>query len=229
MNWNDILFGIVPYVAIFSILIVGPLRWRHRQYTHTSGSTQFLENTMQFWGSVPWHYGILSVILVHLIALFIPQAIILWTGDQLRLWILEITGFGMGLLATFGLVMLLFRRMSNTKVLNVTRPWNFIVLILLLIQVINGVVIAGHYRWGSIWGATSMNAYVWSIFMLRPDISYIATMPFPVKWHVFNAWLLLGVAPFTPLVHLFSIPLTYFMRPPILVIWNRPRRKPITE
>ena len=55
--------------------------------------------------------------------------------------------------------------------------------------------------------------------MLHPDFSSIAAMPFSVKLHIVNAYLLIGFFPFTRLVHILVVPNPYLGRKPQVVRW----------
>jgi nitrate reductase gamma subunit len=58
---------------------------------------------------------------------------------------------------------------------------------------------------------------------VRPDVAAIAAMPLAVKAHVVGAWLLIGLFPFSRLVHVLHVPLPYLWRRPQIVRWYRPR------
>ena len=49
-------------------------------------------------------------------------------------------------------------------------------------------------------------------------------MPAVVKLHAFNAFLILALLPFSRLVHVISVPLTYLARPWQVVTWYRERK-----
>jgi nitrate reductase gamma subunit len=49
-------------------------------------------------------------------------------------------------------------------------------------------------------------------------------MPMVVKLHTFNAFVIIALFPFSRLVHVVSVPLTYLSRPYQLVVWYRERR-----
>jgi len=68
-----------------------------------------------FWGSQPFHWGMLILFLGHLVAFLIPNAIIAWNGDPLRLLILEISAFAFGLSALLGLILLVKRRLASQR------------------------------------------------------------------------------------------------------------------
>ena len=80
-----LLWAVFPYVAVILFLIVTIQRYRQQSYSYSSLSSQFLENKQHFWGSVPFHYGILAVLAGHVGAFFMPQAILGWNSAPARL------------------------------------------------------------------------------------------------------------------------------------------------
>ena len=60
--FDGVLLGVLPYVAIFTFLLVTIQRYRGQAFTYSSLSSQFLENRQHFYGLVPFHYGILVVL-----------------------------------------------------------------------------------------------------------------------------------------------------------------------
>ena len=203
---DQILFAVLPYMAVFTLLLVTIQRYRAQSFTYSSLSSQFLENRHHFWGLVPFHYGILAVIVGHIIAFLIPRQILLWNSHPLRLFILELAALIFGLLTLVGLLAGLVRRWSNAKVRVVTSASDWIIYALLLVQVISGIYVAVMYPWGSSWFATSAAPYLWSLVKLNPDIHYVASMPHMVKLHIINAFILVGFFPFTRLVHILVVP-----------------------
>jgi len=220
-----ILFAVIPYVVV-AIELVGSL-WRYfgNSYKFSSLSSEFLESKKLFWGSVPWHYGILVVLMGHLVAFLFPREILLWNSVPIRLLILEVTALIFGLLAFVGLVMLIYRRLTNPRVKAVTSKMDVFVLVMLLVQVVSGIGIALTTRWGSSWYAAALVPYLKSLFYLNPNIGYMSGMPAIVKVHVVNAFLFIGILPFTRLVHFLILPISYIWRPYQLVIWNWNKRK----
>ena len=61
--------------------------------------------------------------------------------------------------------------------------------------------------------------YFWSLLTLNPDISYVTPMPWLVKLHIINAYLLILLFPFTRLVHVLVVPNPYLWRKPQVVRW----------
>jgi len=222
---SDLLFFIMlPYTALALAIAVTILRWTGKIFTVSTLSSQFLEGNELFYGSVPWHYGIIGVLTGHLIGLLIPNGLLLFNSVPIRLYVLELTGLILALLAFAGLVALIVRRFTTSRIRVVTSPVDVLVLALLLIQVGTGIYTAVFSRWGSSWYAVSAVPYLYSLFTLSPDTAMIAPLPFAVKWHIVNAYLLIGVLPFSRLVHALVIPFWYLWRPWQRVIWYRERK-----
>lgn len=220
-----ILFTILPYVVVAVELVASFARYFSNKYKFSSLSSEFLESNQLFWGSVPWHYGILLVLLGHLVAFLFPQQILAFNSVPVRLLILEVTALVFGLMALFGLVMLIYRRSTNTRIQAVTTKMDVIVLIMLLVQVASGVGTALFYRWGSSWYVTALVPYLKSVFTLAPNLDLVSPLPWLVKVHIVNAFLLIGILPFTRLVHFLILPISYLWRPYQLVIWNASQKR----
>ena len=216
---DQFLFIALPYVCLFTFLLMTIYRYRHQSFSYSSLSSQFLENKQHFWAVVPFHYGILAVTAGHLIAIFIPSSILAWNSHPLRLYVLEISALACGLLTLIGLISIIIRRGVITRIRKVTSVTDWILFAMLLIQTASGVAIALFHPWGSSWFATNMSPYLWSIFKLNPDISFITAMPHMVKLHIVLAFLTVGFFPFTRLVHLLVIPNPYLWRKPQIVRW----------
>lgn len=225
MDWTHyldfVLFGVLPYVALVTFFVGTIQRYRSQKFTYSSLSSQFLENQHHFWGLVPFHYGILAVLTGHIIAFLIPGEILRWNSQPLRLYILEISALIFAILTIVGLVAAMVRRVTNPKIWIVTSVADWVIYLLLLVQVISGIYIAVFFPWGSSWFAASAVPYLWSVLKLHPEISYIVDMPWMVKVHIINAALLIGFFPFTRLVHILVTPNPYLWRKPQVVRWYR--------
>ena len=219
-----LLYGVFPYVAMFVFFLVTIQRYRSQKFTYSSLSSQFLENDKHFWATVPFHYGILFVLLGHVVAFLFPRAILAWNGDPVRLVILELSALIGGLLTLVGLVNLIIRRFRSDRVRIVTSTADWVLYAMLLFQICTGLMIAGHHTWGSSWFASTLAPYLWSLVKLNPDITYIVPMPLTVKLHVIGNFALILFFPFTRLVHVLVIPNAYFFRKTQVVRWYADRR-----
>lgn len=218
---NGLFFIVLPYLAMFVFFLGTIMRYRMAPFTYSSLSSQFLENKQHFWGLVPFHYGIVAVLLGHIVAFLIPRQILAWNSRPLRLYVLEVSALIFGLLTLVGLCGAIHRRLTFSKVRAVTTRMDWIVFALLLVQVASGVYTAVFHPWGSSWFAAAVAPYLWSLVKLNPDLGYIAQMPLAVKFHIVMAYIVIGVAPFTRLVHILVAPNPYFWRKNQVVRWYR--------
>ncbi|HSB04977.1 MAG TPA: respiratory nitrate reductase subunit gamma [Thermodesulfobacteriota bacterium] len=221
MMGDDFLFGIFPYVAFVLAIAGGVYRYYSDRFSYSSLSSQFLENRALFWGSVPWHYGIVLILLTHLFGGLFSGLSLDLLRVPTRLFILELIGASLGLIAFVGIVLLIIRRIADSRVQSVTSFMDWILLILLAAQVAAGLTISILYRWGSLWYLDTAVPWFWSIGRLNPNFGTIAPLPWIVKFHMFNAFIVIALFPFTRLVHIFTVPITYLWRPYQVVIWNR--------
>jgi nitrate reductase gamma subunit len=194
---------------------------RNQPFTITSLSSQFLEGDKLFWGSNLWHYGVLGVLLGHVLGFLMPAKIIAWNAQPVRLYILEGTGLALALMALTGTVLLVSRRFNASRLRAVTSRMDWFVLALLLLQVASGIEVALRLRWGSSWYASNAAPWLFSLCTLHPRAEFILPLPWDAKLHLLNAFLIVALTPFSRLVHALPVPLAYYWRRPQLVIWNR--------
>ena len=139
----------------------------------------------------------------------------------IRLYILEVTGLALALVALFALGVLIYRRLVTRRVRVVTSPADWLLLTLLLVQVGLGFWVALFFRWGADWYLHTAVPWMMSLITFQPEIATVVTLPWVVKLHFLGGFLLLAVFPFTRLVHAVIVPVTYLWRPHQVVIWNR--------
>lgn len=224
MDWNQLFFVIFPYISLTLFIAVTAYRLILRPFTVSSLSSQLLERKKLYWGSVPFHYGVVLILLMHLLALLFPRGLTLWNAAPIRLYLLEISGFVLGLWSLVGLVILVWRRISDARVRVVTSWMDIVVLLLTLVSVLTGVLTAAGYRWGSTWFTGVFTPYIWSILTFQPRPELVAPLPWLVQLHVVNLYILLAIFPFSRLIHIVTWPLGYLFRPWQIVIWVRQRR-----
>ena len=223
---NNFLFIALPYVAIVVFLVGAVYRYRATGFTYSSLSSQFLEGGGGIYiFAVLFHWGILVVFLCHLIAFLLPQATLAWHSNTTRLIADEVVIFTFGLSVLIGMTALFIRRLSRPRLWVVTSRMDIVVELLILAQVVFGLWIALGYRWGYYWFASDMSPYLWSILALSPQIDAISAMPWVIKTHIVGAFLILGMIPFTRLVHFLVAPFHYIWRPYQRVIWNWDRTR----
>jgi nitrate reductase gamma subunit len=213
-----ILFAVFPYVA--TLFAVGGVlyRFRYLRHTVTARSSQLLESRALYWGSVPWHVGILPILLAHLLAAVFPGTWGRLLGSPSRLYVLEVTGLVLGALTVVGMAVLLVRRAS---LLRHSHPLDLVAMAALAVQIVTVLQIALTLRWGSGWYLHTAAPWLLSLVKLDPRIDAMVALPLVVKLHAVNAFVLAALVPVTRLVHAVTFPFSYLGRPPQLVLWRR--------
>lgn len=218
-----LLFGALPYVAIMLFLLVSIQRYRRDPFTFSSLSSQFLESRKLFWGSVPFHVGILTLFFGHLIGFLFPRQLTLWNLVPVRLFIIETAAFIAAILSLVGLVGLIVRRVSSARLRANTSVADVVVYVVLMFQIVTGMWVALYLRWGTAWYPQTLVPYLWSLVRFQPDIQRVAELDLLARLHVIGAFVVFAVFSFTRLVHALVAPVPYLWRPLQLVIWNRGR------
>ena len=217
---NSLIFIGLPYVALALLIFVTPYRYLTNRLTWSAYSTQFLESKSLYWGINPWHYGILPVLAAHLLGIIAPGPLQAFLANQSTLIVVESIGLALGLLALFGSLLLLLRRVNTPLLKRVTFPADWLLLGLLALQALSGIYIATFMRWGSQWYLHTATPYLWSLATFNPQIDYLVDFPLIFKLHVAGAFLIVALLPFTKLVHLLYLPFGFLKDPPILYRWR---------
>jgi nitrate reductase gamma subunit len=188
-------------------------------------SSQLLETRLLFWGSVPWHYAIILILLAHLVVALAPGPARAILGNPAARTVLELAGMALAVFAVFGILILIVRRIPRRGLAGAsTSPMDWVLLAVLLLQASSGFAVALFDRWGSMWYLSTAVPWFWSIVTLRPDPSTVAMMPPLIQFHFVLGFIVILLFPFTRLVHLVTVPIGYLWRPYQLVVWNQPPR-----
>ena len=225
MTFNNFLFIALPYIAIVTFVVGSIRRYRATGFKVSSLSSQFLEGRRLYFGSMAFHWGILVVFTGHLVTFLFPTATLAWNSNPVRLIVVEVLAFTFGLSVLVGLTGLLLRRISNPRIESVTSRMDVAIELLILAQVVLGCWIALGYRWGSSWFASDLSPYLWSIVKLNPQTEAVNAMPPVIRAHIVGAFVIIGMIPFTRLMHFLVAPFHYIVRPFQLVMWTWDRKR----
>lgn len=214
--FNQFAFQIYPYIA-FSVFLIGSwARYDRAMYTWRTGSSQLLSHRGMRLGSNLFHIGILAVLGGHLVGLLTPHALysLVITAPQKQLMAMIFGGL-FGLICLVGLSILLVRRLTNPRISATGTTGDKVILILLMLQLLLGL--------STIWvsrdhmdGETMMALAEWAqhIATFRwGAAAFVADTHWIYKAHILLGLTLFLVAPFTRLVHVWSIPFSYLWRP----------------
>jgi nitrate reductase gamma subunit len=222
---TTVLFVVIPLLALLLAIGGSGYRYLTARYTWSSLSSQMLENRRLFWGSVPWHYGIIPLLGAHLLAGLFPGLAAAVLADPRRLFVLEVAGLALGLYTLVGLGMLCWRRVAPaSRARAVTSVMDWVLLVALGAQVVTGLGSALFLRWGSLWYLAAAAPWFSSLVTLSPNPSTLAPLPAVAQFHAVNGFVIIGLLPFTRLIHVVSVPLAFLWRPHQIVVWLGRRR-----
>ncbi|MFD5073345.1 respiratory nitrate reductase subunit gamma [Streptomyces sp. NPDC058371] len=213
---TTLLWGALPYVAF--VLLVAGLVWRYRydKYGWTTRSSQVYESKLLNIASPAFHYGILFVLVGHLVGLFVPES---WTealGVKERLYhLLSLYGgTAAGVLAVFGILLLLYRRRTKAPVFRATTANDKLMYVVLLGAIVLGMTAKLTHASGEGYNYRHTIApWARSLFTLRPRTELMEGVPVLYQVHAVVGMTLIALVPYTRLVHMFSAPVQYLFRP----------------
>ncbi len=212
---NLFFWVVFPYIAITIFFIGNAYRFFAYPYTWRSKSSEILEKKMLRPASMLFHYGIIFAFFGHVIGIVIPKS---WTeemgiSEHTYHFLALYGGTLAGLMVVAGLVLFIYRRLTNPRLLAITTTMDWITLFLLLaittLGVINTIFIQHDYR-------ETVAPWFRGLWVFTPNYTLMAEVPFLLKLHIFLVFVLTAIFPFTRLVHILSIPLSYIFRRPII-------------
>ena len=213
---NVFAFQVYPYIALAVLFIGSWARYDRAMYTWRTGSSQMLSSRGMRIGSNMFHLGILAILGGHLVGLLTPHSIYeqVITAPQKQL-LAMVAGGIFGVVCLVGLVILLVRRLFNQRVRATGTTGDTVVLVLLLLQLLLGmysIVLSTEHMDGSV--MILLSEWAQHIVTFRAGAAdFITGVHWVYKAHVFLGMTLILIAPFTRLVHVWSIPVSYLWRP----------------
>lgn len=213
-------FGIYPYVAIAIFLLGSLVRFEREQYSWKSGSSQLLRRRQLRIGSNLFHIGILFLMLGHTVGLLTPHFVYeqVITASQKQMLAI-IAGGVAGSLCFVGLTMLLHRRLYDPRIRATSSVADIAILAMLWVQLVLGLL-SIPFSLGHRDGHVMMQLSHWAqhIVTLQFDAaSYLVGVDWVFKAHILLGITLLVAFPFSRLVHIWSAPIGYVVRPYQLV------------
>ena len=224
------LYVVLPYAAMTAFVVGHVWRYRRDQYGWTARSTQLLESRALRLGSLAFHYGAFAAIGGHVLGILIPAS---WTravgvDEDLYHLISAIGGITAGVAVIAGLSVLIWRRLRYPRVRVTTTRMDVLVFALLAVTIVTGMAVTIlnnvtediHYR-------EDVAPWFRSLFVLDPEYAGMGAAHWVMQLHVSLAWVLYGVWPLSRLVHVWSIPVDYFRRSPVLFRGRPGRPRPL--
>ncbi|MDO5375472.1 MAG: respiratory nitrate reductase subunit gamma [Staphylococcus rostri] len=214
--FNQFLWVIFPYLCL-AIFIIGHIaRYKFDQFSWTAKSSEFIEKKQLKWGSLLCHLGIIPVFFGHVVGLLIPAHWMESIGVNNHLYHIGAVYIGsiFGIITLIGMFLLTARRVTKQNVRRLSSASDIFVNFLLL-----AIVFVGCYA-TLVTNATvpefdyrqTISIWFRGLFMLSPDASLMMNVPLAFKMHILLGFTIMACWPFTRLVHVWSVPLTYASR-----------------
>ncbi len=203
---NKWIWGVYPYLCITLFLLVPVIRMVFRPFAWSTRASSLFNRTSLGVASRLLHWGVLLVLAGHLAGLFGGLA-----GSEGAIRFFFWVGLIGGSMVLLGSVVALYRRFASPEVRAMSQPDDYIVH-LFLIPIVGLALyqVVAHRIFGIAYTASSWAASLWT---LSPQPELMASASPITKVHVFLALTFFAYFPFTKLVHAWTYPVNYFVRP----------------
>jgi nitrate reductase gamma subunit len=213
---SNFLWGVYPYLCIVLFFTVPVIRMTTRPFSWSTRASGLFGRKMLGIASLLLHWGLFLVLAGHLVGLIGGVL-----GIEAAIGFFYWTGLLGGFTVLAGSVMALTRRVRVPEVRAMSQPDDYVVLLFLI-----GIVglalyqVVVHRIFGVAYTASSWAASLWT---LSPQPDLMASVSLITKLHVLLALTFFGYFPFTKLVHFWTFPINYFVRPRISMRTQRYR------
>lgn len=213
---NTFLFGIYPYIAGSVFLVGSVVRFDYNPYTWKSGSSQFLRKRTMVFASNAFHIGVLALFLGHFVGLLTPHEVYESAGLSAGAkQILAVTAGGIfGTICLFGIVPLVYRRLTDPRVRSTSSTMDTFILLLLAVQLCLGlysIPTSAHHTDGAL--MLVLADWAQRVVTFRGGAAdLVAHVPLVYRAHLAVGLTMFLLFPFSRLVHIWSAPIWYLGR-----------------
>lgn len=203
-----LLYVALPYVSL--VLFFGVPLYRRRTedvaWDWTTRASGLFDNRGIGLASLFLHWGLLLVFAGHLLG-FVGG----WFGESSLIDLFYWVGAIGGVAALFGSTLALYRRVVSPRMRAMSTPQDYVIHLLLI--GILGTALYESIAVGVFGLSATIGKWFISLFLLSPNVEAVANAPLPLRIHVVLTMVFWAYFPFTKLVHLWSAPLGYLVRP----------------
>lgn len=223
------LWVIFPYITL-TIFVLGHIyRYNTDQFGWGAQSSEFIQkDALLKWGSMLFHYGIVFVFFGHVAGVLVPKDVYDALGITEEMYHFGAVWFGglAGVATVIGGALLTVRRMSSKRVSRNSSAKDLLTLLWIGVVVVVGFTNTVGYTatGGEFDYRATIGPWFRGILSFRPMPELMVIAPLGFKLHVFTAFLLFAIWPFTRLVHVWSLPLEYLTRKYVVYRKMNPRK-----
>ncbi|MCL6740694.1 respiratory nitrate reductase subunit gamma [Sphingomonas sp. RB56-2] len=222
---NQLAFGWYPYLAV-TVLVVGSIfRFDANQFGWRSQSSQFLRKRQMVIGSNLFHMGILVLLMGHFVGLLTPINVFdaLGVSHSFKQTTALVVGGIAGVAAYVGCTLLLHRRLFDGRIRKSSSLGDILVLVLLWLQLTLGILTT-FWTIKHLDGSEMVKFMSWANGILTLDPAApqrLSEVALVYKLHIILGLTLFLITPFTRLVHIWSAPLGFLIRPGYQIVRSR--------
>lgn len=203
---NSFLWGVYPYICITLFLVVPVIRMRMQPFTWSTRASGIFGAQVLGMASLSLHWGLFGLLVGHL-AGFVGGLLGWESWVKFFFWV----GLFAGFLALLGSVVALARRFHVAEVRAMSQIDDYVVhgfLVVIMSLALYQVVVDRLF-------GLAFTAAPWlaSVIHLTPQAELMASASVITKLHIFLALTFFAYFPFTKLVHMWSYPIQYAVRP----------------
>ncbi len=213
---HPLLFEVYPYLCL-AIFVVGcVLRMRRNPYSWQASSSQLLSKRGFVLASNAFHLGMLALFGGHVMGLAVPAQLNHMVGmtDAQHQQVEILMGSIFGTTTLVGLAFLIRRRLQQPRVRSAGSRMDLAIVVLLAVVLVLGMStlpwsfqtrMDGRYL-------VALNQWSQALLTLQPGASqYLLQLPWVFKLHIVAGLSVFLIFPFTRLVHVCSVPVTYLI------------------
>lgn len=203
---SGFLWGVYPYLCVALFLVVPILRMLYRPFSWSTRASGLFGSKVLGVASLCLHWGLALLLVGHLAGLIGGLL-----GRQSWLVFFYWVGLAGGALVLIGSIVALVRRLSVPEVRAMSQPDDYVVhLFLIPIVALALWQVVVHKIFGVAFAASAWFASLWQ-FSPQPELMDGASLI--SKIHIFLALTFFAYFPFTKLVHFWTYPINYAVRP----------------
>ncbi len=203
---NNFLWGVFPYLCIVLFFTVPLIRMVFRPFSWSTRASGLFGHKLLGAASLLLHWGLALVLLGHLTGLIGGVL-----GSQGAVTFFYWSGLLGGSMVLVGSVMALYRRLTTPEVRAMSQVDDLVVhLFIIAIVGLALYQVLVHRIFGIAFGASTWAASLWT---LSPQPELMASASLITKLHILLALTFFAYFPFTKLVHFWTFPINYFVRP----------------
>ena len=227
---NQLAFGWYPYLAVTVLVVGSVLRFDKDQYSWRSQSSQFLRRRQMVLGSNLFHMGVLILLVGHFVGLLTPINVFDAIGvtHGFKQTTALIVGGIAGVAAFVGCSLLLHRRLFDERIRRSSSFGDILVLVLIWSQLVLGIATT-WWTLQHLDGSVMVQFMSWAQGVLTLDPAapqIIKDVALVYKLHIILGLTLFLITPFTRLVHIWSAPIWFLLRPGYQIVRSRQMKRP---